>query len=80
MRAIFRRRLSGGIAPNVTAAGCLFAPAREHFANPLELLGRSRTYSRRQSMKDGDSAGLCKDIMDIGVRHTGNCTGLKMCQ
>ncbi len=78
MCAICRRKISGRTAANIAAADSPFAPAQEHLASPLELLTRSQTISRRQRMKGADSAGLCKDRVDLGVRHTGGCAGLKI--
>jgi sugar phosphate isomerase/epimerase len=50
-----------------SAAACLPAAMRELCANPLgEPIG-SQTYPYRQRIKDGDFAGVCKDLADIGV-------------
>ena len=50
-----------------SAAACLPAAMRELRANPLgEPIG-SQTYPHRQRIKDGDFAGVCKDLADLGV-------------
>jgi sugar phosphate isomerase/epimerase len=52
---------------NSAAAGCLCATARELGANPLGLPIGSQTYPHRQRIKDGEFAGLCKDLAALGV-------------
>lgn len=62
MSVISRRRILMN-----SAAACLPAAMRELCANPLgEPIG-SQTYPYRQRIKDGDFAGVCKDLADIGV-------------
>jgi sugar phosphate isomerase/epimerase len=48
-------------------AGLLSAAAREFHADPLGIPIGSQTYPHRQRIKDGDFAGLCKDMAAIGV-------------
>ena len=50
-----------------TFAGLLPAAALSLRANPLGLPIGSQTYPHRQRIKDGDFAGLCKDMADLGV-------------
>ena len=68
MSAISRREFAG-----LVAAGCL-APAQRMFANPLGLPIGSQTYPHRQRIKDGDFAGLCKDMYDLGIRNVELCS------
>jgi sugar phosphate isomerase/epimerase len=51
----------------MTVAGFLSVGARELRANPLGLPIGSQTYPHRQRIKDGDFAGLCKDMAALGV-------------
>lgn len=48
------------------AAGFAAAPRALH-ANPLGLPIGSQTYPHRQRIRDGDIAGLCKDMADLGI-------------
>jgi sugar phosphate isomerase/epimerase len=61
MSPISRRELLQGLA----AAG--FLSAAELHAAPLGLPIGSQTYPHRQRIKDGDFAGLCKDLASLGV-------------
>ena len=45
----------------------LSAAAVSLAAAPLGLPIGSQTYPHRQRIKDGDFAGLCKDMADLGV-------------
>src|ERR1051326_8020365 len=74
MDAISRREFFGRTARNVAAATCLAGPAGALFANPLGLPIGSQTYPHRQRIKDGDFAGLCKDMYDLGVRNVELCS------
>src|ERR1700692_4321464 len=67
MHAVSRREFFGRAATNIAAAGYLTASARRLFANPLGLPIGSQTYPHRQRIKDGDFAGLCKDMADLGI-------------
>jgi sugar phosphate isomerase/epimerase len=51
----------------MTVAGLMSVGARELRANPLGLPIGSQTYPHRQRIKDGDFAGLCKDMAALGV-------------
>ena len=50
-----------------SAAGLLPLAVRQLPANPLGLPIGSQTYPHRQRIKDGDFAGLCKDMAALGV-------------
>ena len=65
MHTVSRRDLLQA-ATGVIAAGRLFG-------DPLGLPIGSQTYPHRQRIKDGDFAGLCKDLHDIGVRSIELC-------
>jgi sugar phosphate isomerase/epimerase len=73
MPAITRRTFFEKAARNAGAAGFLAAAAREGRANPLGLPIGSQTYPHRQRIKDGDFAGLCKEMVTLGV------TSLELC-
>ncbi len=49
------------------AAGLLPLAAQSVAANPLGLPIGSQTYPHRQRIKDGDFAGLCRDMKALGV-------------
>jgi sugar phosphate isomerase/epimerase len=67
MAAISRREFLKQSATDVAVAGFLAVGARELRANPLGLPIGSQTYPHRQRIKDGDFAGLCKDMAALGV-------------
>jgi len=67
MTAITRRDFLKESATTAALAGFLAAGARELSANPLGLPIGSQTYPHRQRIKDGDFAGLCKDMKALGV-------------
>jgi sugar phosphate isomerase/epimerase len=67
MHAVSRREF-------ITAAGCLTASARTLLADPLGIPIGSQTYPHRQRIKDGDFAGLCKDMADLGIRNLELCS------
>jgi sugar phosphate isomerase/epimerase len=48
-------------------AGLVSAVARDLRASPLGIPIGSQTYPHRQRIKDGDFAGLCKDLAALGV-------------
>jgi len=52
-----------------TSAAAAFVPiaAREMQMNPLGLPIGSQTYPHRQRIKDGDFAGLCRDMSALGI-------------
>jgi sugar phosphate isomerase/epimerase len=74
MNASSRREFFGKAARDITAAACLSASARPLLASPLGLPIGSQTYPHRQRIKDGDFAGLCKDMYDIGIRDVELCS------
>jgi len=55
-------------------AGFLSAAARELHANPLGIPIGSQTYPHRQRIKDGDFAGLCKDMAAVGIGNVELCS------
>jgi len=72
--AISRRRFLEESAENVAVAGFLSAAARELHANPLGIPIGSQTYPHRQRIKDGDFAGLCKDMAAVGIGNVELCS------
>jgi sugar phosphate isomerase/epimerase len=74
MGAISRRTFFRKTATDAAAAGFLSAGARELGADPLGMPIGSQTYPHRQRIKDGDFAGLCKDMADLGVRNLELCS------
>ena len=62
-----RREFFEKSGAGAAAAGFLSSAARGLHANPLGLPIGSQTYPHRQRIKDGDFAGLCKDMADLGV-------------
>jgi sugar phosphate isomerase/epimerase len=67
MSAISRREFLKQSTTDVAVAGFLAIGAQELRANPLGLPIGSQTYPHRQRIKDGDFAGLCKDMAALGV-------------
>ena len=67
MSAISRRNFLKQSTTGMAVAGFLSVGARELRANPLGLPIGSQTYPHRQRIKDGDFAGLCKDMAALGV-------------
>ena len=61
-RAFLQRSAAGALA-----AGLLPAPAGRLRANPLGLPIGNQTYPHRQRIKDGDFAGLCRDMAALGI-------------
>jgi sugar phosphate isomerase/epimerase len=59
-----------------SAAAAAFLPvaARQLDANPLGLPIGSQTYPHRQRIKDGDFAGLCRDMAAIGIGSVELCS------
>jgi sugar phosphate isomerase/epimerase len=62
-----RRQFLKKSAVQSAAAGFLPLAVRDLGANPLGMPIGSQTYPHRQRIKDGDFAGLCKDMADLGV-------------
>ena len=67
MTRITRRDFLKQSATTAAVGGFLCAGVREMRANPLGLPIGSQTYPHRQRIKDGDFAGLCKDMAALGV-------------
>lgn len=74
MTAITRRDFLKQSATTAVVSGFLCAGARELRANPLGLPIGSQTYPHRQRIKDGDFAGLCKDMAALGVGRLELCS------
>ncbi len=67
MAAVSRREFFKKAATDAAVAGFLSAGALELRATPLGIPIGSQTWNHRQRIKDGDFAGLCKDMANIGV-------------
>ena len=74
MPDVSRRELFRQTAQDAALAGLLSAGARRSRANPMGIPIGSQTYPHRQRIKDGDFAGLCKDMADIGVGNLELCS------
>jgi len=74
MSAISRRTFFRKSAADVAVTGLLSAAVRNLCANPLGLPIGSQTYPHRQRIKDGDLAGLCKDMAALGVGNLELCS------
>ena len=59
---------------NTAAAGLLPLAVRKLRAGPLGLPIGSQTYPHRQRIKDGDFAGLCRDLAGLGVGNIELCS------
>src|SRR5689334_18860965 len=67
MRDISRREFLKQSAATSAAAAFLPIAAREMQMNPLGMPIGSQTWPHRQRIKDGDLAGLCRDMAAIGI-------------
>ena len=67
MTEISRREFLKQTAATSAAAAFVPATARELQPNPLGLPIGSQTWPHRQRVKDGDFAGLCRDMAAIGI-------------
>lgn len=67
MTEIPRREFLKQSAAGVAAAAFVPFAAREHMPNPLGMPIGSQTWPHRQRIKDGDFAGLCRDMAAIGI-------------
>ena len=67
MSEITRREFLEHSAAGVAAAAFVPLGAREPQANPLGLPIGSQTWPHRQRIKDGDFAGLCRDMAALGI-------------
>ncbi len=67
MTAMTRREFVQKSAGSAIGAALVTAAARETSAGPLGLPIGSQTWPHRQRIKDGDFAGLCKDMAALGI-------------
>jgi len=67
MTDISRREFIRHSAAGVAAAAFVPITARELMPNPLGMPIGSQTWPHRQRIKDGDFAGLCRDMAAIGI-------------
>jgi sugar phosphate isomerase/epimerase len=67
MRDISRRDFLKQSAATTAAAAFLPIAAREVQMNPLGMPIGSQTWPHRQRIKDGDFAGLCRDMSALGI-------------
>ena len=67
MEEISRREFIKQSAATSAAAAFLPIAAREMQMNPLGLPIGSQTWPHRQRIKDGDFAGLCRDMAAVGI-------------
>jgi len=74
MAAISRREFVRRSAADVALAALLPVAAKEALANPLGIPIGSQTYPHRQRIKDGDFAGLCRDLAALGVGNLELCS------
>ncbi len=74
MHTISRREFCGKAATTIAAVSFLSASVRGLFANPLGMPIGSQTYPHRQRIKDGDFAGLCKDMVGLGIGNVELCS------
>jgi sugar phosphate isomerase/epimerase len=75
MTAISRREFVVKSAGNAAALAALLPmAAREARANPLGLPIGTQTWPHRQRIKDGDFAGLCRDMAALGIGDVELCS------
>jgi sugar phosphate isomerase/epimerase len=75
MTAISRREFVVKSAGNAAALAALLPiAARDARANPLGLPIGTQTWPHRQRIKDGDFAGLCKDLAALGIGDVELCS------
>src|SRR5215211_2432302 len=67
MDEISRREFIMQSAATSAAAAFLPIAAREMTMNPLGMPIGSQTWPHRQRIKDGDLAGLCRDMAALGI-------------
>jgi hypothetical protein len=67
MTRITRREFIRQSAATSAAAAFLPIAARELMPNPLGMPIGSQTWPHRQRIKDGDFAGLCRDLAALGI-------------
>lgn len=73
MPTVSRREFLSKAVADTAAAGFLSVGTLELRSAPLGMPIGSQTWNHRQRIKDGDFAGLCKDMAAIGV------TSLELC-
>jgi hypothetical protein len=77
MAAISRREFFRKTATDAAVAGFLAAGGAAILrANPLGMPIGSQTYPHRAMIKDGNFAGLLKELKDIGVERIELCSAL----
>ncbi len=74
MAAMSRRAFLKKSAANAAVAGILPLSASALRANPLGLPIGSQTYPHRKRIKDGDFAGVCRDLAALGVGELELCS------
>ena len=74
MNAISRREFVVKSAGNAALAALLPIAPRDARANPLGLPIGSQTWPHRQRIKDGDFAGLCRDMAAVGIGDVELCS------
>jgi len=74
MTAISRRDFVVKSAGNAALAALLPIAARDARANPLGLPIGSQTWPHRQRIKEGDFAGLCRDMAALGIGDVELCS------
>ncbi len=74
MDDISRREFLKQSAATAAAAAFLPIAAREMKMNPLGLPIGSQTWPHRQRIKDGDFAGLCRDMASLGIGSVELCS------
>jgi sugar phosphate isomerase/epimerase len=71
--SISRRDFLKRTAAGAAVAGCM-TPSGALRAGPLGLPIGSQTYPHRQRIKDGDFAGLCRDLAALGIGSVELCS------
>jgi sugar phosphate isomerase/epimerase len=74
MTEVSRREFVKTSAGDVALAAILSLAAREGGASPLGLPIGSQTWPHRQRIKDGDFAGLCRDMAALGIGDVELCS------
>jgi sugar phosphate isomerase/epimerase len=74
MTEVTRREFVKTSAGEVALATVLSMAAREGGAGPLGLPIGSQTWPHRQRIKDGDFAGLCRDMAALGIGEVELCS------
>jgi sugar phosphate isomerase/epimerase len=74
MSEISRREFFKRTAADAAVVSLLASAGVKLYANPLGMPIGSQTYPHRQMIKDGDFAGLCKTLKEIGVDQIELCS------